>query len=371
MKKLATIAGSLALLVATVLPAVAAGNNCGNSTTGPFATNYCTINNTSNVTVTNSNNATITNNVNATSNSGGNSTSYNTLGGTVHTGNATGNVTVSNVANVNTTTISGGPSGSSNSGMNGITGPYSDNRININNLHTVSVNNTNTAEITNNVNATADSGNNTADYNTGPAEVLTGNSRLGVSVANHANDSATGITAGAGGSAGNSGANDTTGPFSTDYITINNSANASVNNVNDLTLTNNVDVLSRSGVNSADYNTLGGSIGTGGSSAGVGINNEGNINTTTVHMAMGGFMNDGSNGVTGPFSDNRNELLNDLGISINNPNTSSVTNNNTDVVDTGNNTADYNTGGGGIASGWSDLVKSLLTHVNDTYNLIQ
>ncbi len=370
MKKLISIAGSVALFAATVFPAIAA-NNCVNDTTGPFAANYCTINNTSTVNVTNTNNATVTNNVTARSNSGNNSASYNTLGGAISTGNATLNGTVSTVANINTTTVSGGPAASGNSGTNNITGPYSDNRNTINNANTNVVNNVNSASVNNSVNVTADSGSNVADYNTGPASVMTGASRLNVSVGNHLNDSATGISAGAGGTGSNSGFNGTTGPFSTDYNTINNTASATVNNVNSLDLSNVLFALSRSGNNSASYNTLGGTIGTGSAAAGVGLSNEGNINTTTVALNMGGFGNSGVSDITGPYSDNRNTLLNNFMVSVANPNSSSVVNLDHDVADSGSNVSDYNTAGGGVVAGWSDLVKSILNHLNDTLNVIQ
>ncbi len=370
MKKFATIAGSIALFAATVIPAIAA-NNCVNDTTGPFATNYCTVTNTSTVTVTNTNNANITNNVTARSNSGNNSASYNTLGGAISTGNATLNGTVSTVANINTTTVSGGPAASGNSGTNNITGPYSDNRNEITNTNTNVVDNVNTANVNNTVNVTADSGSNLADYNTGPASVQTGNSRLNFTVGNHLNDSATGISAGAGGTGSNSGMNGTTGPFSTDYNTITNTAEATVNNPNTLDLNNELFALSRSGNNSTSYNTLGGEIGTGNAGAGVGLNNEGNISTTTVALNMGGFGNSGVSEVTGPYSDNRNELLNTFVVSVTNPNISNVSNYDDDVADSGSNLSDYNTGGGGVVAGWSDLVKSILNHVNDVLNVIQ
>lgn len=387
MKKFVTIAGSVALMMAAVFPALAVGNNCSNGTTGPLSTNYCTINNTSNVAVNNVNDAQITNNVTARSNSGNNSASYNTLGGSISTGNATLNATVSSVANVNTTSVSGGPSASDNSGVNEITGPSSDNRIEINNERRVDVVNSNTATVNNTVNVTADTGNNVADYNTGPAVINTGNAWLRATVGNHVNDNATGISAGAGGTGGNSGANNTTGPLSTNYVGVVNLSDVAVNNINDLIVENRVDALSNSGNNSASYNTLGGGIGTGNAGANVGVSTEGNINTTTVDMAMGGFANDGSNGITGPVSDNRVELLNSQNIAVDNwnnkckshnadrlecdPSDLGVFNYDDDVADTGNNVADYNTGPGGVVSGLADLVKSILTHLNDTLTVIQ
>ena len=127
MKKITTFLGAAALLAATLVPAFAAGNNCGNSTTGPFSNNTCTVNNSSNVTVNNVNDDKIVNNVRTVSNTGGNSASYNTLGGAITTGNASSNVTVSSIANINTTNVTAGFGGGSSSGVNEITGPYSRN----------------------------------------------------------------------------------------------------------------------------------------------------------------------------------------------------------------------------------------------------
>lgn len=387
MKKIAILAGSVALLAATVLPAIAA-NNCDNGTTGPLSTNYCTINNNSSVKVNNVNDAQIRNNVKAEANSGGNSASYNTLGGSVTTSGASLNASVSNAANILTTTISGGPAASGNSGVNEITGPFSDNRIEVNNTRRVNVYNSNTATVSNRIDARANTGDNAADYNTGPASVDTGSAALAVSLGNHVNDSATAISAGAGGTGGNSGANNTTGPFSTDYVTINNSSSVRVDNVNDLIVRNLVRALANSGFNSASYNTLGGDISSGNASGNVGVDTEGNIITTTIEMAMGGAANDASNGVTGPDSDNRVELLNNQNIVVENwnnkcrshnanrlgrkchPRKLGVFNQDHDVANTGNNASDYNTGGGSVASGLAELVKTLLTHLNDTLTVI-
>lgn len=387
MKKYIAIASSVALLAANILPAVAA-NTCVNGTTGPFSDNYCTISNSSNVKVNNVNDAQIRNNVSTEANTGGNSASYNTLGGSVSTGDAVLSTGVFNVANVNTTTISGGPAASGNSGVNEITGPESDNRIEINNARKVDVYNSNTATVNNRVNTRANTGDNVADYNTGPAVVDTGNATLMTTVQNHVNDSATAVSAGAGGTGGNSAGNSTTGPFSVDYVRINNSSSASVKNVNDLIVHNFVNALSNTGFNSASYNTLGGDILSGDAFGSVGLDTEGNINTTTIEMAMGGALNDAGNGITGPFSDNRIELLNNQNIVVDNwnnkckshnasrlgypcnPSDLGVFNYNHDVVNTGESDSDYNTGGGSVASGLADLIKTVQTHLNDTLTVI-
>lgn len=414
MKKIATIAGSIALLGAAVFPALATGNSCGNSTTGPFSDNYCTINNTSNVTVNNVNDAQIKNHVRAVSNTGNNSASYNTLGGNITTGNASLNATISNVANVNTTTVTGGPAAGSNTGLNEITGPFSFNQAAINNANRVDVYNSNTATVKNKIDAESNTGDNAADYNTGPANVRTGNALLNVALTTHVNDSATAVSAGAGGNGVNTVGNSTTGPFSDNFATLNNTSDIVVNNVNDLIVGNFVRARANTGLNSASYNTLGGDIGTGNAQAGVGVGTVGNINTTTVEAALGGFANDASNGVTGPESTNFAGVDNNQNILVDNWNNKCKSHNadrledlfhhhrgfnltseedfnltneednekcdvedlgvfnfDYDVASTGDNAADYNTGPGGVATGWTELVKQILTQLNDNLTVIK
>src|SRR3990167_1680843 len=201
MKKFATLIGSAALLGLSLVPAIAATNDCSNSTTGPFSNNTCSITNSDTITVNNVNDARIRNDVDAKSNTGGNSTSYNTLGGSIVTGDATSNVTVSNVANINTTNITAAlAAASQNSGSNSLTGPVSNNVARISNSFTADVYNSNQADVKNEVEVKSNTGNNDADYNTGPASITTGDAWLGLLVNNHLNDSLTAIRGGAGGS---------------------------------------------------------------------------------------------------------------------------------------------------------------------------
>lgn len=402
MKKFATLAGSVALFVATIIPALAAGNNCTNGTTGPISNNTCTINNTSNVTVNNVNDAQIVNRVTAISNTGNNSASTNTLGGSVVTGNAGLNAMVSSVANINTTTIEGGPAGGNNTGTNNVTGPYSNNFIDINNSNRVHVNNDNTLSIYNKIDAEANTGDNNANTNTGPGTVHTGNSLLNLRVINYGNDSATAVSAGAGGTGGNTAYNSTTGPYSTDVVTINNAADATVNNVNDAQIANYIRALSNTGRNSASINTLGGDIWTGNATGNVTVDSQANINTTTVQMAMGGFNNTGGNGVTGPFANDFSTINNDQTIKVENWNNKckshnadrldrhygfevdggvknekcnvedlGVFNYDLDVANTGNNTSDTNTGPAFVDTGWTNLLKTITTRLNDTLTVIK
>lgn len=310
-KKLATLAATAAILAAAAIPVIAtSGNDCTNDTTGPFSTNYCDITNSSNVTVNNVNDLNVVNYVDAYSGTGNNSASYNTLGGSVHSGNASTNVTLNTVGNINTTNVSVGGDGGGNTGTNFITGPFSGNRITLNNSTDVYVENSNTAQVYNRVDAWSETGNNSADFNTGPGSVVSGNADTWVGVNTHVNDNLNDIWVGAGGG-GNTAVNDTTGPFSTNYIDIFNSSNVSVRNVNDALIANRVSAGSETGFNSASFNTLGGDVDSGDADTGVGINNQANLNTTLVAVALGGFGGqEGTNFWTGPYADDRVNIAN-------------------------------------------------------------
>lgn len=392
MKKLATLVGAAALLAATLGPALGAGNSCGNATTGPGSNNTCTVNNTSTVAVNNVNDAQINNNVRSYSNTGGNSASNNTLGGSIVTGNASNNTTVGTVANVNTNNVTAGFGGGNNMGLNEVTGPFSNNNAYLNNLYTVAAQNSNTATVNNNVNVTADTGNNSADNNTGPAAITTGNARLDATVGTHVNDNLTRVAL-SGASGNNTAGNSTTGPFSANSALVNNIATVAVNNVNDLIVDNRVDALANTGRNSASNNTLGGDIATGNAASDVLVDTEGNLNWNDVAMAMGGFSNDASSNVTGPDSTNLAYINNVKTVVYDNWNNKCKSHNADDqfgngtagscdvtdlgifndvdsVADAGNSDADNNTGPGSVMAGWASLVESVLSHLNDSWNVI-
>jgi hypothetical protein len=400
LKKLATLVGSAALLAAAIIPAAAAGNDCVNGTTGPFSNNTCSVKNTDVITVNNVNDAQIVNKVKIESNTGKNSASYNTLGGSVKSGNATVNATVSNVANVNTTNITAGMGGSShNEGGNMITGPKSYNGSFIENNFAADVWNSNTASVKNDVEVDSETGENDADYNTGGGEVRSGDAWSRLVIGNHVNDNLTSIMGGAG-NGHNHADNETTGPFSNNTVSLKNNLIGRVANINDMQVKNYVDVDAETGDNSANKTTLGGEVASGDAFAGVGVDTEGNINSTLV--AMGGFSeNDASNEVTGPDSGSNDTFIeNARAVEVENWNNKCQSHNadrldnplwgwwsrdegNCDVdnlgvlndveaeSDTGDNDTDYNTGGGSVESGYAEMIQQILTHMNDVLTEIR
>ncbi len=371
MKKFISIAGSMAILAASVLPVFALGNNCVNETTGPLSDNFCTVTNTNKVKVENKNDADITNIVHVSANTGENSASMNTLGGSVVSGNASVNAGISNTANVNTTSVSGGPAASGNVGNNKVTGPDSLNQIDIANSNDVFVENDNDARVFNKVDASVESGENRANKNTGPAYIHSGDADLAVGVVNRVNDSATAVVGGAGGTGGNQATNQTTGPMSDNFVTMTNDSDVTVDNDNDLDVKNKVFAHVDTGDNSASKNTLGGEIRSGNAVGDLGLETKGNINTTSVTSAMGGFANVSGNAVTGPMSLNQETLTNTQDVEVENHNKDAdVKNIDIDNVETGENRANKNTGGGEVLAGMADLVKRICVYVNDSFTVI-
>ncbi|MBI2617193.1 hypothetical protein HYW55_03615 [Candidatus Gottesmanbacteria bacterium] len=197
----------------------------GNSNTGAMSNN--TANYTSNTTASfeNTNNADIVSAVNTSANSGNNTASVNTGGGYVATGNTDVAVSNSTIANINTVQeeetvwmvivneagkwvghILGSPWGATSASnalpiaqtttgagfqtfttTNAGTGAFSDNVASQNTTTNTQLSNENTAKITNNVTATADTGNNQAAYNTGAGVIETGDANVGLNLVNMAN----------------------------------------------------------------------------------------------------------------------------------------------------------------------------------------
>lgn len=361
----------MAILAASVLPVFALGNDCVNETTGPLSGNYCKVTNTNTVKVENKNDANIKNDVTVSANTGHNSASMNTLGGSVVSGNASVNASLSNTANVNTTSVSGGPAASGNVGSNRITGPGSTNTADILNSNKVEVKNKNDAYVDNKVAASVDSGYNNADKNTGPAYIHSGNADMAVGVVNRVNDSATAVVGGAGGTGGNQATNQTTGPGSGNFVKVLNSSDVEVENENKMDVDNSVNAKANTGHNSASTNTLGGEIRSGNAAGDLGLETKGNINTTSVTSAMGGFANVSGNAVTGPMSTNTEDLINTQKVEVKNENKKAdVSNSDVDIADTGWNIADKNTGGGDVLAGMADLVKRICVYVNDSFTVV-
>lgn len=392
MKKLVSITSAIALVGQMLLPLASADNTAGNAITGYGSSNYSNVTNTNDVVVKNVSDTKIVNDIKTISDTGGSDASYNTLGGSVSSGNAVNNVGIINTGNINTTTVKVGTAGGNEAG-NSITGALSTNTSDVTNKNKVRVLNDNTAWIENKVDAKSLTGANSASYNTGVGSAMSGNATTNVSAATRVNDSATAVTLGQGGTGGNSATNDTTGALSNNFANILNSNDVNVKNVSDAKVLNLVDTMSATGRNFSSYNTLGGRVQSGNAATDVSLDTVGNINTTTVAVAMGGFANEAGSSITGASSTNVSGVVNSNTFKVesrNNKGSSEdapdyckegkfeygdrhdrvcwgVYNLDHDFSFTGDNSSSFNTGLASVLSGAASIQKIVKTWLNDTF----
>lgn len=175
---------------------VANCGNCGGATNvtvsgnGGFSENGVSVNKTNAAFVNQTNNANVLNDVNAKANSGKNDNSFNTGGDSViKTGEASSVVLLDTKANANEARVGGGHG---NAGTDSVTlsgnGAFSENGVALNKNSAVVLDQFNVAQVTNLVDAKANSGKNDSTFNTGGVVyVETGKASTGVSVDNAVN----------------------------------------------------------------------------------------------------------------------------------------------------------------------------------------
>lgn len=190
-----------------------------NSATGAFSDNQAILNDSKTANYENNNTAVIQSTLNTTANSGNNDAGINTGGGIVLTGASDVSVLNTTIANTNTVQeddtvwmvivnqaghwigqILGSPWGSnyasnlpagSVTSKNENTGMSSDNIASYSQNETTDITNINDANISNNITANADSGSNTAIYNTGAGVIETGDAKVALNLVNMANNNIT------------------------------------------------------------------------------------------------------------------------------------------------------------------------------------
>lgn len=396
--KVGAFLSSSALLVSSLSPAVFGDNSATNTGTGALSTNITEIENKNNVVVSNVNDAHIVNEVKTVSDTGGNSASYNTMGGSVQTGNAISDTSISNVANYNTTKVALGNWAADNEVENSKTGYDSFNKAEVENKNSVKVWNDNTAWITNNVTADSRTGGNRASYNTGAGDIMTGSALSEVDVVNHINDSATEVI-GLGGWGSNSVVNAMTGALSKNIGEIENENKVEVSNVNDAAVMNRVIANANTGRNRASYNTSGGFVDTGNAKVDVDLDTTANYNTTKVALAQSlGFTNEAGSFVSGYDSFNKSELENENSFMVYNWNNKGLSkdapdyckegrplldsnleferrcwgvyNYDFDSAFSGHNTTSYNTGFDDVITGMAGVFKTVKVWLNDSFTAV-
>lgn len=419
------------------------GNGANSNTNGQLSST-----NDTNTNLTN--NAILDNNFTAVSETGDNNASYSTGNGNVVTGDATTSGTVLNGVNTNAFgatefTVTGdhvgdivlmGPNAttgcSTNCGAGGVVvknvgngaGSYSLGTVN--NTGNTNTNVSNTAGLTTDVNLTAVSGQNDANYNVGNGNITTGDANAAANVLNAVNSNIA-----AGGMFVINVVGDLVGDIILPVITgngcatcggttmVNNSNNGagsqnsgSVNTattdnttlVNGSDIANNITLNGNTGNNGVDFNNGNNSIDTGNVSLSANVVNVSNVNVagsdpnapiwlvfvnnmgewagqifdkpqgqTMVGSDGIQFAQNGDGTVTATNANNGAYSQNDAHInSTNNTNTTmtnnaAITNNIHITGDTGNNNASYNVDGGNIKTGNVNGAVNLLNFVNNNF----
>lgn len=251
------------------------GNGGGSENSAAVTANTTT-------TVTQTNNADINNSVSGNSNTGNNQASNNSGDANINTGSAGSTNTVNN-QNINSNNIDN----NCNCVPTNVTADISGNGANSTNSLGLNLNNntnasqSNSAQITNNVNSYANSGHNTANNNNGDASIRTGNATALTSISNKdinlnvdpqgGNSSNFSITINGNG----------VGSVNLASLFFNKSFDYTSNNV--IALFNNVTNVANTGDNTADNNNGAVLIATGNAVSVVGIANE-NINGSLVNL---------------------------------------------------------------------------------------
>lgn len=345
--KITTAFATGAVLLNALAPLTFAQTSLVISGNGTDSASTATVSTTNTTTVVQDNNANINNTVNVNSDTGNNSASDNTGGNVeIETGDATTDVTVTNMVNNNSATVDACCDSGDTEVLISGNGSDSANDVVLNRNNTVTLSQENDAHVNNHVDVDADTGDNDADDNTGgDVEITTGDVDTTIKLSTVANANSATI----GGGNGNGGTlsawitgngTDSDNDIDLDlanYVTLVQDNNANVDN--------HVDVDGDTGNNDADDNTGGEVyITTGDADATVEVDNMVNFNGADVDAC--GCLGDLEAKISGNGSDSDSTI----GFDADNTLTAFQTNqadldNDVDVDgDTGDNDADDNTG---------------------------
>lgn len=182
MKKLLSTGSIVAMMLATVTPALASGTV--NGTTGPLSRNYAVTLNAQLSSTRNRNSSTTLNLVGSSATTGNVTSSFNTVGGSGSSGNASSGVLVENQVLQSNSTQCPCPTVGAGSAKNLVTGPLSTNVAVVANLSFATVTNSNNASIVNVVHSDASTGNVHSDFNTVGGSASSGDATSSVAVIN-------------------------------------------------------------------------------------------------------------------------------------------------------------------------------------------
>ena len=187
-RRIVTGIATSAILLNVLTPIVFAETNVVISGNGAGSDNWANVTQSNTTTVTQNNTANVTNNVDADAKTGDNDANFNT-GGTVvvDTGKATVKADIVNTLNSNAAQVDCCAAGSTDVKISG-NGAYSDNGVKLDQTTTTAVRQNNVANVTNNVDADAETGENDANFNTGGDVIIgTGNATVEADIDNAVN----------------------------------------------------------------------------------------------------------------------------------------------------------------------------------------
>ncbi len=354
-RKLVTAIATGALILNTFTPIAFASTTIQISGNGAGSNNYANVTQTSTTAVNQTNNANVTNNVNANADTGDNKANFNTGGNTtINTGNANITANVSNTLNSNQAEVKCCQAGNTDVLIEG-NGAGSNNTVNLTSVGTTSVSQNNNANVTNNVDAYADTGDNSAKWNTGgDVTINTGNATVNTSVSTTANSNWAKVSPvlGSGSSTevalrilGN-------GAGSNNFIGATLVKTTGVNQSNSARVRNDVYADADTGDNKAKFNTGGDvTIDTGNAKVNANVDNMVNFNSADVDCgcAFGLLAKIDGNGVGGEeIREDDPNVITALLVStqvVDQGNGTSLYNDVDGNSDTGDNKAKWNTGG--------------------------
>jgi len=288
---------------------------------------------------------------------GDNEADSNTGNGNVHSGSAGAASLMENEANLNemSVNIGGIGSGSIETG-NDTTGANSVNEAFVLLTNIADLQNVNSALIDNNAVIDANTGDNSANNNTGNATMHTGSASGSILVdnGNTLNSNETELKLGAG-SMDLESMNSTTGSDSQNdaQATVTNSI--SVSNSNDAELENSADIVANSGNNESDNNTGSSSMTTGNVSGTAIFENDLNSNKTKITIPSGMSVETG-NDTTGADSVNNATAVITNTVDVQNVNESEVNNSASIDTNSGGNSSSFNTGSGMVSTGSASVI---------------
>lgn len=345
-----------------------------NDTTGAESENDASATFTNDVTAVQTNDADLDNDIGVDASTGENSADTNTGSGDVETGNAEASTSQENTANGNSFTSSGSMMSAlfSNWARNITTGFSSTNTSDSSIDNEMDVVSTNTALFSNVSDILLNTGDNTADSNTGSGGADTGNAEGMAVIINDANANAVMVEIEGADTNSLTAVNDTTGAESDNDTTTSVTGDIDIISTNDADFDNDAVVDVNTGANSSDTNTGSGMVETGNGEGSILIDNGSifNQNATSLSFNSATFDLMAGNMTTGFSSDNdaTAEWMNT--VDIVNSNEADVANDASIDITTGDNTSDSNTGSGMVDTGNAGAATSITNDLNVNTTLV-